>query len=138
MTDQPDLADLRVLGASTTEVWAGANDPVSRGLVAWAGRVFGDERLPAVRGARAACALVVAQYPDTNARRWYVDQILAAVDQWLADPTRENQEKTMKLLDPLRTCRSCRRATRLGPQRRDLARARDGRRAGRRELVRAR
>jgi hypothetical protein len=99
--DLPDLADLRVLGASTTEVWAGANDPVSRGLVAWAGRAIGDDRAAAVRAAYAACQLVVGKYPaDTQSD--YIDRMLDAVKAWLAEPTREHQEDTMKALDVTR------------------------------------
>lgn len=97
----PDLADLRVLGAATTEVWAGASEAVSRGLVAWCGRILVD-RPHAVRVARAACALVLAHYPTANARKWYIDQIIGAVDTWLAQPTREHQEAAMKLLDVTR------------------------------------
>ncbi len=96
--DLPDLADLRVLGASTTEVWAGANDPVSRGLVAWAGRAIGDDRAAAVRAAYTACQLVVGKYP-TDAQSPYIDVMLGAVKRWLGEPTREHQEATMKALD---------------------------------------
>lgn len=102
MSDLPDLADLRVLGAKTTEVWAGATDPTSRGLIAWANRRFGDDREAAVRGGLAACKLVVDSYPSENARRAYVDAMVASMEAYLAAPTREHQEATMKLLDVTR------------------------------------
>jgi hypothetical protein len=102
MSDLPDLADLRVLGASTTEVWAGATEPTARGIIAWAGRRFGDDREKAVRGSLAACKLVISDYPAINARKWYLDSLVAGMETWLAAPTRENQEATMKLLDVTR------------------------------------
>ena len=101
IAELPDLSDLRVLGASTTEVWAGANDPVARGLVAWAGRAIGDDRGAAVRAAYAACKLVVGVYSGGE-QSGYIDAMLAAVKQWLDAPTRENQELTMKALDVTR------------------------------------
>ena len=89
---RPDLADLRVLGASTTEVWAGANDPASRGLVAWVGREVGDDdRARAVRAAYETCKLVIDRYPAAPADlapRAYIDAMFAHVAAWLAEPTR--------------------------------------------------
>jgi hypothetical protein len=102
MSDLPDLADLRVLGAKTTEVWAGATDPTARGLITWSGHRFGDDREASVRGGLAVCKLVVGAYPTDNARKWYIDAILASMESYLAAPTRENQEATMKLLDVTR------------------------------------
>jgi len=102
MSDLPDLADLRVLGAKTTEVWAGATDPTTRGLVAWAGRRFGDDREASVRGGLAACKLVVGDMPASDPRNAYVDNIVGAMETWLAAPTKENQEATMKSLDAMR------------------------------------
>ncbi|MBA3539880.1 MAG: hypothetical protein H0T79_09645 [Deltaproteobacteria bacterium] len=102
MSNRPDLADLRVLGASTTEVWAGANEPASRGLVAWAGRAIGDDRALAVRAAFAACKLVTDTYPAAPADaapKSYIDTMLRMVQAWLDDPTRERQEAAMKTLD---------------------------------------
>ena len=101
-TDLPDLADLRVLGASTTEVWAGATEPAARGIIAWVGRRSGDDREAAVRGALAACKLVIGEMPAADSGKAYVDAILGAMTTWLADPTKEHQEATMKLLDVTR------------------------------------
>jgi hypothetical protein len=109
---RPDLADLRVLGASTTEVWAGANDPASRGLVAWVGREVGDDRTRAVRAAFNAVQLVVQRYPAAPADlspRSYIDGMIGHVKTWLEQPTRENQEAAMKALDVTRSAHAWQR-----------------------------
>jgi hypothetical protein len=107
--DRPDEAALQELGENTTNAanaWAGAMDYVARGLKVWTRRAIGDDQPTAVRAALAACKLVTPHYPDEApelyAPRRYVDDMVAAIERWLAEPTRENQELVRSMLDVTR------------------------------------
>lgn len=109
MSDRPDLTALEDLGANTTNAsnaWAGAKDFLSRGLKAWTRREIGDDQRHAVRAAHAACALATPSYPDADpelhAPRKYIDDMMAAIQRWVDDPTREHQDKVRSMLDVTR------------------------------------
>jgi hypothetical protein len=108
-SDRPDEAALEELGQSLTDsgrAWAGAKDAVARGLCEWVRRTVVDDQRLAVRAAVAACALVVPGYPaqaaELHAPRRYVDDMMAAIRGWLADPTRDRQERARSMLDVTR------------------------------------
>jgi hypothetical protein len=108
-TDRPDEVALQELGENTTNstnAWAGAMDYVARGLKVWTRRTIGDDQPTAVRAALAACKLVTPHYPEQDpelhAPRRYIDDMMAAIERWLADPTRENQENVRSMLDVTR------------------------------------
>lgn len=108
-SDRPDEAALEELGQSLTDsgrAWAGAKDAVARGLGEWIRRTVADDQRRAVRVAAAACALVVPGYPEQapelHAPRRYIDDMMAAIQGWLADPTRERQERVRSMLDVTR------------------------------------
>jgi hypothetical protein len=108
MSNRPDPDALRDLGESTTNVanaWAGAEDYLSRGLKAWTRQAIGGDRAVAVRTALAACELVLDAYPPDDAApapRQYLDDVIAAIRRWLAEPTREHQELARGALDVTR------------------------------------
>ncbi len=108
-SDRPDEAALTDLGENTTNVanaWAGAKDYLSRGLKVWTRREVGDDQRHAVRAALAACSLVTPHYPDQHpelhAPRRYIDDMMAAIQRWLDQPTREHQERVRSMLDVTR------------------------------------
>lgn len=106
--ERPDTAALEQLGQTETAAtaWAGAPDAVSRGLKAWTRQAIGDDHRAAVRAALAASELAIASYPaegpDLRAPRRYVDDMVAAIRAWVADPSRENQDKVRSQLDVTR------------------------------------
>jgi hypothetical protein len=107
--DRPDEASLIELGQSSTNAataWAGAKDYLSRGLKDWTRRAIGDDQRTAVRAALAACQLVVPAYPEEapelHAPRRYIVDMIAAIQRWLDDPTREHQELVRSMLDVTR------------------------------------
>ncbi|HWU85877.1 MAG TPA: hypothetical protein VN253_01300 [Kofleriaceae bacterium] len=109
MIERPDEAALQELGESTTNsanAWAGASDYVARGLKVWTRRAVGDDQPTAVRVALAACSLVVRHYPaegpELHAPRRYIDDMMVAIAGWIADPTRERQERVRSMLDVTR------------------------------------
>jgi hypothetical protein len=109
MSDRPDQAALQELGENTTNVanaWAGAKDYVSRGLKVWTRREIGDDQRHAVRAALSACSLVLPfypeQHPELHAPRKYVEDMMAAIQRWLDEPTREHQERVRSMLDVTR------------------------------------
>jgi hypothetical protein len=106
---RPTSDELHELGENTTNasnVWAGAKDYVARGLKAWVrGKIEQDQQM-AVRVAVAACELVASGYPASDpellAPRHYIVDMLAAIRTWLADPSRDNQERVRSMLDVTR------------------------------------
>jgi hypothetical protein len=109
MTDRPDQDELEELGANTTSAataWGGARDFLSRGLKVWTRRVMGDDQRTCVRAALAACSLVTPHYPEQApqlmAPRRYIVDMVAAIQQWLDEPTREHQERVRSMLDVTR------------------------------------
>lgn len=109
MSDRPDPDSLRELGESSTNVsnsWAGAEEYLSQGLVAWCRRETGDDQRAAVRAALNACKLVVDRYPtdgaDTHAPKQYLDDLLAKVQRWIDNPSNTNKEAVRSTLDTTR------------------------------------
>lgn len=107
MTDRPNIETLHEIGESTTNVanaWAGAEEFVSRGLVEWVRRTVADNREHAVRAAVAALQLVVDAYPATGgqAPRKYIDDMIAAIQLWVANPSHNNKESVRSALDVTR------------------------------------
>lgn len=107
--DRPNAAALEKLGEHDTnlaEAWAGAHDGVSQGLKVWTRRVIGDDQRVAVRAALAACRLVIDAYPtehpELHAPRKYIDDMVAAIQGWLDEPSRERQERVRSALDVTR------------------------------------
>ena len=115
----PDPEALRELGENSTNVataWAGATDYLSRGLKMWTLQTIGvgpARREIAVRAALATCALVLDSYSATAATglppRSYLDEMLAAIKRWLADPSRENTELVRSSLDVTRSAHAWQR-----------------------------
>lgn len=110
MSERPDPEALRELGESSTNVanaWAGAEEYLSQGLVVWARRLVGDDQKVAVRTALAACKLVIDQYPtdgaDAQAPKQYLDDMLAKIGRWLANPSNTNKEAVRSALDTTRS-----------------------------------
>jgi hypothetical protein len=108
-TDRPDEAALTQLGENTTNVanaWAGAKDYLSRGLKVWTRQQVGDDQRTAVRAALAACKLVTPHYPEQHpelhAPRRYVEDMMAAIQRWVDQPSREHQERVRSMLDVTR------------------------------------
>jgi hypothetical protein len=108
-SDRPDLAALEELGASTTNTanaWAGAKDYLARGLKVWTRRTMGEDQRTCVRAALSACSLVTPHYPEQapelHAPRRYVVEMVAAIQRWLDEPTREHQERVRSMLDVTR------------------------------------
>jgi len=110
MIERPDEAALQELGentASAATAWAGAADYVARGLKFWTRRMIGDgDQRRAVRVALAACRLVTPGYPteapELHAPRSYIDDMMAAIEAWLADPTHEHRERVRSMLNVTR------------------------------------
>jgi len=101
MTERSDLANLRAIGEPRIHEWAGATEPIGAGLVEWTRlAVCHDHRL-AVRAALDACASVIGDYPHEGARapRAYIMDMVAAIERWLGQPTRENLEVVRSALD---------------------------------------
>ena len=108
-SDRPDEAALTELGESVTNAsnaWAGAKDYLARGLKVWTRRQVADDQRHAVRVALAACSLVTPHYPEEapelHAPRRYIDDMIAAIQRWLDEPTREHQELVRSMLDVTR------------------------------------
>jgi hypothetical protein len=101
MTERSDLANLRAIGEPRIHEWAGATEPIGAGLVEWTRLAISHDHRLAVRAAVDACALVTGDYPHEGARapRTYVLGMVAAVERWLAQPTRENLEVVRSSLD---------------------------------------
>lgn len=109
MSDRPDQAALEDLGANTTNhanAWAGAKDYLARGLKVWTRREIGDDQRVAVRAALAACKLATPHYPEAHpelhAPRRYIDDMMAAIERWVGEPTREHQDRVRSMLDVTR------------------------------------
>jgi hypothetical protein len=105
MTERSDLANLRALGEPRTHEWAGATEPISAGLVEWTRLAIGHDQMLAVRTSLGACALVTGEYSTTvtaPAPRAYIDHMLATIQAWLDDPSRENREAVRSSLDVTR------------------------------------
>lgn len=104
--ERSDLANLRALGEPRLHDWAGAAEPIGAGLVEWTRRAVGHDQALAVRAALSACALVSDRYPAEPAGglapRGYIDDMLAAIRCWLAEPTREHREAVRSSLDVAR------------------------------------
>lgn len=100
-TERSDLANLRAIGEPRIHEWAGATEPIGAGLVEWTRLAVSHDHRLAVRASLAACALVTGDYPYEGARapRTYVMGMVAAVERWLAQPTRENVEVVRSSLD---------------------------------------
>lgn len=107
MTPDPDL--LRELGENSTNVetaWAGAANNLARGLNAWTKITIGRDRSLAIRAALAACALVTDKYRADQPGlppRDYIDSMVATIERWLADPSKDNAETVRSLLDVTRS-----------------------------------
>jgi hypothetical protein len=101
MTERSDLANLRAIGEPRIHEWAGATDPIGAGLVEWTRLAISHDHQLAVRAVLDACALVIADYPHEGARapRAYITSMVAAIERWLAAPTRENLEVVRSALD---------------------------------------
>jgi hypothetical protein len=111
---KPDPDALRDLGESTTNVataWAGATDYLSRGLKTWTRMHIGSNRTVAVRVGLATVALVVDSYVAQNELppRKYIDDMIAAIKQWLDDQSRENTELVRSSLDVTRSAHAWQR-----------------------------
>jgi len=105
MTERSDLANLRALGELRIHDWAGASEPIGAGLVEWTRLAISHDQALAVRASLGACALVVGDYPDdgtTPASRAYLDHMLAVIQRWVDDPSRENRERVRSSLDVTR------------------------------------
>jgi hypothetical protein len=109
MSDRPNEAELTELGenvTNATNAWAGAKDYLARGLKVWTRRTIGDDQRTAVRVALSACKLVTPHYPEAapelHAPRRYIDDMIAAVERWLDEPTREHKEHVRSMLDVTR------------------------------------
>ncbi|HEU4734037.1 MAG TPA: hypothetical protein VFT22_39365 [Kofleriaceae bacterium] len=101
MTERSDLANLRALGEPRIHEWAGASDPIGAGLVEWTRLAVSHDQALAVRSALGACALVAGEFRGSEAAgsRKYVDDMLAAIGRWLADPSAEHREAVRSSLD---------------------------------------
>ncbi|HEU0032379.1 MAG TPA: hypothetical protein VFQ53_17225 [Kofleriaceae bacterium] len=103
-----DAEYFRDLGENTTNItnaWAGARDYVSRGVKAWARQQFGADRQMAVRAAIACCELVLGEYEQDHPElppKSYLDDMVAHIKRWLADPSRENTEAVRSALNVTR------------------------------------
>ncbi len=112
---KPTAEELRELGENSTNVanaWAGADNYLSRGLKAWALQTIGRDREVAVKAAVAACDLVIAKYSADQEglpARAYLDDMLAAVKRWLADPSKDNTEAVRSSLDVTRSAHAWQR-----------------------------
>lgn len=122
MSDRPGPEELTELGESTTNVanaWAGANEYLSRGLVEWTRRQITDNRAHAVRAALAACELVVPKFPTERveglAPKKYVDDMIATIKRWLAEPTHENSAAVRSSLDVTREAHAWQRDQDVAP-----------------------
>jgi hypothetical protein len=105
MTERSDLANLRALGEPRTHDWAGATEPIAAGLVEWTRLAIGHDQQLAVRTSLGACALIMASYPGTAtapAPRSYIDHMLAVIQAWIDDPSREHREAVRSSLDVTR------------------------------------
>ena len=109
LPDRPDPDSLRDLGEGSTNVanaWAGADEYLSQGLVAWARRQLAADQKAAVKAALAACKLVIDKYPtegaDAQAPKQYIDDMLAKVQRWLDNPSNNNKEAVRSSLDTTR------------------------------------
>jgi hypothetical protein len=122
MSDRPRAEDLSELGESTTNVanaWAGANEYLSRGLVEWTRRLITDNRAHAVRAALAAVEMVAPKFPTTPveglAPKKYIDDMIASIKRWLADPTKENSAAVRSSLDITREAHAWQRDQDVAP-----------------------
>jgi hypothetical protein len=112
---KPNAEELRELGENSTNVanaWAGADNYLSRGLKAWTLERIGRDREVAVRAAVAACDLVVDRYSADDPSlppRTYLDDMLAAVKRWLAEPSKETTEAVRSSLDVTRSAHAWQR-----------------------------
>jgi hypothetical protein len=105
MTERSDLANLRALGEPRTHEWGGASESIGAGLVEWTRLAISHDQQLAVRASLAACALVTDRFiggPGVPASRAYVDQMLAAVQRWLDEPSHEHREAVRLSLDVMR------------------------------------
>ncbi|MEZ4368401.1 MAG: hypothetical protein R2939_19295 [Kofleriaceae bacterium] len=105
-TIAPDVAALQSLGEQTIQLanaWAGARDPLTRGLKEWIKPVVAGDRVAAVRAALAACELVAARYPTPAPAglpgRSYIDGMLAVIRRWLDDPSEKQASLVRSTLD---------------------------------------
>lgn len=112
---KPDAELLREIGVTSTNAsnaWAGAADPLSRGLHQWTRQVIGTDRQVAVRAGIAACDLVVDRYVQDQPElppRSYLDLMLASIRRWLDDPSRDNLERVRSSLDVTRSAHAWQR-----------------------------
>ena len=120
--NRPNPDTLRDLGENVTNVanaWAGATDYLSRGLKAWTRDAISGDRTNAVQAALAACTLVAATYPSQPGEglppRTYIDNMLAAIRTWIADPSKENTEAVRSSLDVTREAHAWQRETDVAP-----------------------
>lgn len=109
MSDRPDPETLRELGESSTNVanaWAGADEYLSQGLVAWARRQLAGDQKASVKAALTACRLVVETYPtdgaDAQAPKQYIDDMLAKIHRWVDNPSNNNKEAVRSSIDTTR------------------------------------
>jgi len=98
--ERSNLTNLRSLGEQHVHDWAGARDAIAAGLVEWTrGAVVHDHRT-AVRASLAACKLILVHYPQSGGSpRKYIDNMIAVIQRWVDEPTRENQEVVRGALD---------------------------------------
>ncbi|MDB4961601.1 MAG: hypothetical protein JWP01_1600 [Myxococcales bacterium] len=109
MTSRPDPESLRELGEGATNAsnaWAGAEEYLSQGLVAWTRRSVADDQKAAVKAAVAACRLVIETYPtdgaDAHAPKQYIDDMIAKIQRWVDNPSNTNKEAVRSSLDTTR------------------------------------
>ena len=105
MTERSDLANLRALGEPRIHEWAGASEPIGAGLVEWTRLAISHDQQLAVRASLGACALVIGDYPGASsprAPRKYLDDMLAVIQRWLDEPTRDNREAVRSSIDVTR------------------------------------
>ena len=94
------LANLSALGDPRIHEWAGAAEPIGAGLVEWTRLAIAHDQTLAVQAALGACALVTGTYRDGGvAPRAYVDHMVAAIERWIADPSREQRDAVRGSLD---------------------------------------
>src|SRR4051812_28460814 len=102
--ERSNLTNLRSLGEIHQHDWAGASEPVSAGLVEWTRSAVAHDHRTAVHASLDACKLVLGHYPQTagGSPRKYIDNMVAVIQRWIDEPTRENQEAVRGALDVTR------------------------------------
>ncbi len=98
--ERTDLTNLRNLGEAHAHDWAGANEAIAAGLVEWTRAAVVHDHRTAVHASLDACKLVLKHYPQSGGSpRKYIDNMVAVIQRWVDEPTRENQEVVRGALD---------------------------------------